>query len=156
MAGVGGNGNARLATESLRGRLKHKGRSSIANEAHVRLYRHELDCPAYRTLSPAARVLLIEMRALFSPKRGDNHVFLSVRQMMDRCNLTQRAATRARDELVERGWVLVAQQGSFDLKLRHATVFALENEPSNTGNGAVPGKAYMRWKPAPSVKKKPD
>lgn len=138
-----------------RSRQRMKGRSSHRSvaEAHVRLYRHELECPAYRRLSPNARALLIELRALYSPKKGDNCVFLSVRQIMARCNLTQRAAQRARDELVDRGWAKIAQRGSFDYKVRHATVFALENEPPNLSNGSKPGKAYMRWQPEPATKK---
>ncbi|MEO5622514.1 MAG: helix-turn-helix domain-containing protein [Dokdonella sp.] len=135
-------------------RANHKGRAAgPAPEAHVRLYRHELECPAYRTLSPAARALLVEMRALFSPKTGDNRVFMSIRAMMARCNLSQRAAQRARDELIQCGWVTVVRYGSFDFKIKHATVFGLENEPPNTGNGSQAGKAFMRWRAEPVAKK---
>lgn len=128
---------------------KHPNKRSrkTPGEAHVRLYRHELECPAYRTLSPGARVLLIELRSLFDVTRGDNRVFCGIRRMMERCNLTQRAATRARDELVAKGWVKITQLGGFNCKLRHATEYALENEPPNTGNGSRPGKAFMRWQP---------
>lgn len=124
-----------------------KKNRKFVGEAHVRLYRHELDCPAYRTLCPAARALLIEMRALFDAKRGDNQVFLGVRGMMERCNLSQRAAIRARDELLERGWIAVVESGAFQRKVRHATVYALQNEPPNSGKGSVPAKAFMRWRP---------
>lgn len=126
--------------------MAKKNRKFIG-EAHVRLYRHELDCPAYRTLGPAARALLVELRALFDAKRGDNHVFLGVRGMMERCNLSQRAAVRARNELVERGWIAVVESGAFQRKVKHATVYALQNEPPNSGNGSTPSKAFMRWQP---------
>ncbi|MFT3792042.1 MAG: hypothetical protein QM741_13410 [Rudaea sp.] len=131
-------------------RRKHR---SSGGEAHVRLYRHELDCAAYRTLGAGARVLLVEMRALFNPKNGDNRIFMGVRDMMTRCNLTQRVATRARDELLERGWISLVEQGSFHRKLKHATVYALENEAPNDRKGSVPSKAFMRWQPDPSTKK---
>lgn len=133
---------------------KGKRWSAAPSEAHVRLYRHELECPAYRTLSPEARTLLVELRALYSPKNGDNRVFCSVRQMMQRCGLSQTPAQRARDELVEKGWVKIAQMGAFNCKVRHATVFALENEAPNSGNGSRPGKAYMSWQPSSRQRKK--
>lgn len=123
-------------------RRKKKG-----SEAHVRLYRHEMECSAYRTLSVGARALLVEMRALFDVKRGDNRVFLSIRDMMARCNLSQRAASRARDELLLRGWITVAERGSFHRKAKHATVFTLENEAPCNRKGSVPSKAFMRWRP---------
>jgi len=136
-----------VKTRSRRAKLKGRGSGSPGSEAHVRLYRHELECAAYRTLSPAARALLVELRSLFSPAAGDNKVFLGMRRTMERCNLTQRAAARARDELVEKGWVKIVQLGGFSCKVRHSTVFALENEVPNTGNGSQPGKAFMRWQP---------
>lgn len=127
---------------------KMKGRASgDVPEAHVRLYRHELECPAYRTLSTNARALLIELRALYDVKRGDNRVFHGFRQMMQRCNLTQRAAKRARDELVEKGWITIVEPGGFSRKVRHSTVYALEHLPPNSGNGSQAGKAFMRWQP---------
>lgn len=117
-------------------------------EAHVRLYRHELESPAWRTLSVDARALLIELRALFDPKRGDNRVFLGTRGAMERLGIGQRRVEAARAELLERGWITVAERGSFTRKVRHATAYALENEPPSEAAGAVPSKAFMRWRPA--------
>jgi hypothetical protein len=133
--------------------LRRKRKTAVSGEAHVRLYRHEHECAAYRALSAHARALLVELRALYSPKNGDNRVHCSIRRMMERCNLTQQAAQRARDELIEKGWITVVQLGGFNCKVRHATVFALENEAPNSGNGSQASKAYMRWQPAPETKK---
>lgn len=128
---------------------KRRGRNKRRNagDAHVRLYGWEMQCPAYRTLSVAARALLVEFRALFDVRSGDNRVFLSVREMMRRLNLGQRAAQRARDELCERGWVSIVEPGGFSRKTRHATVYALENEPPIAGNGSLARKTYARWQP---------
>lgn len=125
---------------------RRKHRRNVG-EAHVRLYRHELDCAAYRTLSPNARVLLIELRALYDVKRGDNRVFFGIRSMCEGCNFSSRAAMRARNELLERGWITIAEPGSFHRKVRHATVFTLENEAPSNAKGSVPSKAFMRWHP---------
>lgn len=116
-----------------------------AGEAHVRIYRHELECPAWRTLDPDARALLIELRALYQPTQG-NIVFLSVREAMARLGIGQRRVQAAFRSLLDRCWITTHEQGSFSLKVRHATSYRLENEPS-AAPGAVPSKAYMRWQP---------
>lgn len=125
------------------GRAKRRGR---ATEAHVRLYAHELACPAWRTLSPDGRCLLIELRALYRPSAG-NIVFLSVREAMDRLGIGQRRVQKAFTDLIERGWIAIHEPGGFVRKVRHATSYRLENEPG-AAPGAVPGKAFMHWRPA--------
>ncbi len=123
-----------------------------AGEPHVRLYLWELKCPAYRALSPAARALLVDLRSLYRPLAGNNRVFRSIRDMMKSCNLTQRAATRARDELIAKGWIKMVQLGAFQTKVRHATEFTLENEPPNDSVGtSLASKAYMTWQPSQNV-----
>lgn len=115
-------------------------------EAHVRLHAHELNCPAYRTLTPDARALLVEFRALY--KGRENRVFFSVRQMMERLGIGQRRAQQARDALLERGWIYVIEKGAFHRKNRYATVYALTNEPLECGDGATAPKDFMRWTPS--------
>ncbi len=119
-------------------------------EAHVRLYGFEMKTPAWTTLDTDAKALLVEMRALFDAKRGDNVVFLSVREVMRRLGIGQRRSQAALSALVERGWIAVHEAGGFSRKARHATSYALENEPPNSGNGSVPRKSYMRWQPPTS------
>lgn len=128
-------------------RTRRRGRSAGV-EAHVRLYAHELACPAWRALTPDARALLIELRAVFSPKSGDNRVFLSIREAMDRIGVGQRRAAAARDELIERGWITIAERGAFARKVRHATVYALENL-GPAGDERDAAKPFLRWQPGP-------
>lgn len=123
-------------------RLKLKGRA--AGESHVRLYRHELQSPAWRTLSPNGRALLVELRSLY-PYSDGNVVFLSVRQAMARLNIGQRPAQAAFAELRERGWITVHEPGGFSRKNPHATSYRLENEPPSESPGALPTKRFMRW-----------
>ncbi len=122
-----------------------KARRKSRSEAHVRLYRHELNCPAWRTLSPEARALLVELRALFKPTEG-NIVFLSMRQAQQRLGIGQRRVQKAFDELIECGWIKVHTKGAFSRKVRHATSYELANE-ATASPGAVPSKDYMRWNP---------
>lgn len=119
-------------------------------EPHVRLYGWELRTPAYQTLSPDARALLVEFRSLY--KGTENRVFLSVRQMMKRLGVGQRRATNARDALLERGWIKVIELGGFSCKVRLATVYRLTNEPISSASGAATTKEYARWEPPLSEK----
>lgn len=114
------------------------------HEPHVRLYRHELECEAYRSLTPEARALLIELRAFYSGK--ENRVYMSVREMMNRLGIGRRRSENARDELIDRGFIYVLTQGSFSRKGKHATEYALANEPLENTKGAVAPKDFMRWR----------
>lgn len=116
-------------------------------EPHVRLQKHELDCAAYRSLSSDARSLLVEFRRIYNGR--ENRIYMSVRQAMDRMNVGQRPAQRALKELLDRGWIVLVERGSFNRKVRHATVYALTNEPLDERDGATAPKNYMRWTPPP-------
>lgn len=113
------------------------------HEPHVRLYRHELESPAYRSLSPEARALLVELRALFNG--AGNRIHMSVREIQERLSISQRPAQRARDELLDRGFIRVLAPADFRTKVRHAPVYALTSEPVEAGGS--PPRDYMRWRP---------
>ena len=119
-------------------------RRKAKHEAHVRLYRHEHESPAYQSLSPEARALLVEFRALYDG--GENRIHMSIREIRRRLNgISQRRAERARDDLLDRGFVRVLSKGKFTRKARHATEYALTNEPLDNANLAT--KDFMRWRP---------
>lgn len=123
--------------------MSRRKRKGPATEAHVRLYAHETRCPAWQTLEPDARALLVELRALYQPSQG-NVVYLSIREAERRLNIGQRRVQRAFDALLARGWIAVHEPGGFTRKMRHATSYRLENEPGDAP-GAMPRKSYMRW-----------
>lgn len=113
-------------------------------QPHVRLYRHELECEAYRSLSPDARALLVEFRALYDGR--ENRVYMSVREIRRRLgNVGQKRAENARDELLEHGFIRLLQPGSFSRKARHAPEYALTNEPLSNRDGATAPKDFMSW-----------
>lgn len=118
-------------------------------EAHVRLYRHELECPAYRSLSTDARALLVEFRALYTGR--ENRIPMSVREIMRRLGVGQRRAQRARDELKDRGFIRELVSGGFSRNDRKATVYALTNEPLTDRDGATAPKDFMSWTPQKSI-----
>ena len=119
-------------------------------EHHVRFYRHELGSAAYRSLSPEARSLLIEARALYTG--GDNRIYMSVRWMQERLGIGRWRTERARDELVDRGFLRVLNPGGFNIKRRHATEYALTHIPLKPEkDGATAPKDFMRWQPQKST-----
>lgn len=115
------------------------------SESHVRLYKHELESEAYRSLSPTARALLVEFRALHAGRR-DNRVPMSVREMMRRLNVSQRPAERARDELLDRGFIRMLTKGNFTRKVLHASEYCLTHVPLEDKDGATAPKDFMRWR----------
>lgn len=115
-------------------------------EAHVRLYRHELESAAYRSLCTAARALLVEFRALYNGR--DNRIHMSLSEIMRRLNVGRRCAEKARDELLDRGFIVLIEAASFHRKVRHAPIYALTNEPLEPErDGATASKEFMRWRP---------
>lgn len=112
-------------------------------EQHVRIYRHEYESAAFRSLSVEARALLLEMRSLYLG--GDNRVHMSRREAERRLNVGRRRAEQAIGELVDRGWVRLMERGSFSRKARHAPVYALTNLPID-GDGPAP-KDFATWQP---------
>lgn len=118
-------------------------------EQHVRVYGYEMRTPAWQTMSTDARALLIEMRALY--KGTENRVFMSVREIRRRLGVGQLRAEKARDELLERGWIRLVERGSFNRKARHASVYALEHEPLDDREGSTAPKTYMRWTPEKKI-----
>ncbi|PAU74362.1 helix-turn-helix domain-containing protein [Halomonas salipaludis] len=113
------------------------------DKPHVRLYRHELESPAYRSLCLAARALLVEFRALYN---RDNRIYMSVREVMRRLDVGQKLAERALAELLDRGFIVVLEKGTFNRKTKHATVYALTNEVVESIDKSIAPKCYMSWK----------
>lgn len=123
---------------SRRGRPRH--------EPHVRLYRHEIESPAFHSLSGDSVKLLVVARSLYAGR--ENRIFLSLRDIQCRLGIGRRRAEKARDELIDRGFIRILKRGGFSRRLAHATEYALTNEPLDPDrDGATAPKDYMRWRP---------
>jgi hypothetical protein len=118
-------------------------KSKPQGKPHVRVYRWEMDTPAWQTMSCYGRALLIEMRSLYNGH--GNRVYMSLREIERRLGIGRKAAEKARDELIERGWVRLLQPASFTLKVKHAPVYGLTHEPLEDRDGATAPKDYMKW-----------
>lgn len=128
--------------------MSGRKRTRRASIRHVRIDAWEMDTPAYRTMSTDAVALLNQFRATIGGE-GDNRIFLSIRDMMYRLNCGQRRATAARDELIERGWIVLLERGAFSRKLKHASVYGRTDVP--LPGEKEPRKTYMHWTPSVAV-----
>lgn len=122
-------------------------RKKFKGEPYVRLNLYEMQTPAWQTLSPAARALLLELRAIYNPDEP-NVVFLSVREAGKRLGISQKPTEKAFKELEERGWIQTKAKGGFACKVKHATSYRLTDRPG-ASPGEVATKDYMRWRPSP-------
>jgi hypothetical protein len=142
-----------MAGKRKRGRrVDAKGRS-IGDARHVRLYRWELESPAYRSLSVGARALLVELKSLYN---GDNNgaLFLSVRRAAARMNCSKTFAAKMFAELQDRGFIRLKQPGGFNVKSGdgRATTWVL-NEYAYAE--ALATKDFMRWRPPENSERGP-
>jgi hypothetical protein len=93
---------------------KQKGRSPTGRFA--RLAHKLLESGAYRSLSPNARALLVEL-AMMENGKNNGTLFLSVRDAADRIGISDpHAAGRAFDELEQRGFIACTSEAHFAVK----------------------------------------
>jgi hypothetical protein len=98
-------------------------------------------CPAWWALSTQARALYIELR-----RRYNGQIAFSVRDGTDLCRMNRDAVATLFKALERLGLVELATPGSFSRKVRHAAEWRLTTDICDA-TGAVPFKAFMRWRP---------
>lgn len=118
----------------------------------MRLDSFMMESPAWRSLTPAQRAVYVEVRRRFN---GVNNgwIALSVRDAADRCNINKDTAGRALTTLQDRGFIECVTPGGFTRKVRHATEWRLLDERCDK-TGALPSKAFMRWRPPAEAENK--
>lgn len=100
---------------------------------YVDLYLHEIESPAYRSLSGDAVALLLEFRLLHNG--NDDVVHMSVREVMSRCGMGQRRAQNAIAALVEHGWIRLLVKGSLQNKQASLYEVPLYRGPEEVARG---------------------
>ncbi len=138
-----------MAHKRARGRrVDPKGRSAGGGQ-HVRLHHWLLASPAYRSLTPAARALLVELMALY---HGGNNgsLFLSVREAAKRLGIGKTLASRCFRDLTEKGFIRVVRQGAFNTKsaARRGDATAWLLTEFGLGGDKAGTRDFMRWRPA--------
>jgi len=124
------------------------GRSAYGHQ-FIKLHHWVLHSAAYRSLDGLSRALLIELYSFYNG-RNNGGIFLSVRDAAKRLNVSPPTAQSRFAVLRDRGFIKVNQQGSFDLKIRHATTYILTEYEYGAEK---PTKDFMSWKPDPEKQK---
>lgn len=104
-----------------------------------------LESPAYRSLTPAARAVYVEVAKLYNG-RNNGALALSVRDAAERCRINKDTARKAFALLQEVGFLECATPGGFTRKVRHAAEWRLTGERCDK-TGALATMAFMRWRP---------
>jgi hypothetical protein len=128
---------------------KHNRKGRSKTEGHfVADYEWMLACPAYRSLSLAARCILHELKRFYNG-RNNGDLFLSVRHAAELLSIGKSTAQRAFAELEDRKFIRPAQKSGFDWKTRerHATTWILTEY--QFGN-LPPTKDFLKWSADPS------
>jgi hypothetical protein len=124
-------------------RHNHKGRSTV--EPFVRLPHYLLLSQAWRSLSPVARSVFVELMLIYNGS-NNGRLALSARAAAERVGCSKNTAARAFTELRHKGFIDLCSQGHFDRKTPHAAEYRLTMHPcQRTGEPA--SKAFMRWRP---------
>lgn len=125
-----------------------KPRRGRYESAHVRIYHWEKGSAAWCSLSPSARCVLIELKALYNG-RNNGELFLSVREAARRIGVGKTLAATCFRDLLDRGFIKVARRGAFNTKAASrrgdATAWLLTEFAPADGLGAGT-RDFMRWR----------
>ena len=106
-----------------------------------------LKTPAWRSLSPVARSIYVEVGSLYN-QSNNGKLALSARQVALHMPISRATATRGFKELVDKGFLVACRQSGFNMKTgeRKATEWQLTRFKCDV-TGALPSKAFMNWRP---------
>jgi len=124
-------------------RHNHKGRSTT--ERFVSLPHWMLRSPAWRSLSPVGRSVLIELAAIYNGS-NNGRLALSTRDAAERARCSKNTAARAFSELIQKGFVDLCSRGHFDRKTPHAAEYRLTLHACDR-TGERSSKRFMNWHP---------
>jgi hypothetical protein len=124
---------------------KHTKRPKEKESRHVRLYHWFLKSKAWKSLSPNARALYVEIVTRYNGS-NNGRIGFSVRDAADALHIGKTTASAALQELQERGFLVVAKRSAFSLKTKTATEWRLTEFPCDITN-AISSREFMRWSP---------
>ena len=97
-----------------------RGRENTKQQPYVMFYYHVLDKPNYLALSGQARAALIMVCRKHNGK-NNGEIVLSSKMAGELMGFNPRTAARALRELVQRGFLVITRESSFDQKNRART-----------------------------------
>ncbi len=124
-------------------RHNQKGRSTT--ERFVSLPHYMLGSQAWRSLSPVARSVFIELAAIYNGS-NNGRLALSVRDAAEWVCCSKTTAGRAFAELTDKGFIDLCSRGHFDRKTPHAAEYRLTMHPCDRSSDRA-SKRFMSWRP---------
>ena len=124
-------------------RHNQKGRSTT--ERFVSLPHYMLKSAAWRSLSPVARSVFIELAVIYNGS-NNGRLALSVRDAAERVCCSKNTASRALTELTQKGFIDLCSRAHFDRKTPHAAEFRLTMHPCDRSSDRA-SKRFMTWRP---------
>ncbi len=106
-----------------------------------------LNSPAYQSLAPGPRALLIEVW-LRHNGQNNGEITYSVREAAERLRCGKDTAAKWFQELEEKRFLIARRRGSFTYKARHATEWEITAEPYRERPAS---KDFMHWNPANEI-----
>ncbi len=121
-----------------------KRRRAAAGPAFVQLHHWLMDSPAWGSLSPNARCVYFALKRLYDG-RNNGLISFSARQAGSALGATHHTGNRALTELVDAGFVEIAEQSDFNRKMKMARTYVLTEVPDDRpGRSRIASKAFMR------------
>ncbi len=124
-------------------RHNQKGRSTT--ERFVSLPHYMLGSQAWRSLSPVARSVFIELAVIYNGS-NNGRLALSVRDAAERVCCSKNTASRALTELTQKGFIDLCSHAHFDRKTPHAAEYRLTMHSCDRSQQRA-SKAFMSWRP---------
>ncbi len=107
--------------------------------------RRIMTCHAFRSLTPLAQAAYTWFAFSFNGA-NNGRIIMSSQMMANHLNVSKATGARAIAELIEKGFVVVATPGAFNMKHRHASEYRLTAIRCNV-TGELPTNEFERWKP---------
>lgn len=124
---------------------RHNTTGRSTTERFVSLPHFLLRSPAWRSLSPVARCVFIELAILYNGS-NNGRLGLSARVASERVGCSKDTAAKAIAELRAKGFVECRSRGRFDRKSPHASEYRLTHLAcEKTGERAT--SLFTRWHP---------
>jgi biotin operon repressor len=122
-----------------------KGRSNRTLAPFIALERYLIASPAWQSLSPVGRCAFLELLLIYNGS-NNGRIALSARTLAKRLRISRATATRAIEQLEDRGFIETTRRGGFNLKtgVRRATEWRLTMYTCNIA-GERPSKNFMKW-----------
>lgn len=120
-------------------KTNQKGRTKTAS--FVMLTHHMMDSPAWKSLSANAQALWVHIRRRYNGSNNGD-IPLSCREAGDFLNISKNTASKAFDELLDRGFLKVGMYSSFTCKIKKSRRWIMTHEVLD---GNPPTNEWRDW-----------